>query len=143
MSQERRVRRSKAQESLPSELSEGIFTTLADALVFAASVGYEAQVRKSFDAAAESIRYGTFETRNVAHIIDLLAFAESGEVEILADSRLGDRIEVFEELAEGGMTQIAARRALEPNLLDTCLAFLAEEEQDSLEANILRELDGV
>jgi dnd system-associated protein 4 len=143
MSVERRIRRSKAHEVLLGELADEVFTTMADALVFAASVGYESRVRSEFEAAAEPIRFSTFEARDSAHIIDLLAFAESGEVAILADARLEDRIAIFEELAEGGMAQIETRRRAEGDLLNACLSFLGEAGAESLEADILRELDGV
>lgn len=108
---EARVRRPKDREGLVQQLlgeNDGPFKTIRDVLLFAAAIGRARDRHEPLTATAEPIRYEIF--RRTAHaeaFIDSLAvLAYPEDPLILAEERLSDRIEVFEQYAHGGLNEI-------------------------------------
>jgi len=104
-----RVRRPKAHEALLLQLKEeGGFQFMRDSLLFAAGLGHHQARRIAFEESGEAIRYETLiEPAHASTLINLLAVAEhSDDPEILDGARLPERIRIFEEYANGGLTYL-------------------------------------
>jgi dnd system-associated protein 4 len=105
-----RVRRPQQHEALLNELrEEGIFPTFRDALLFAAAVGYHFSRKARFTSAAgDPIRYETLTapTFSEALINMIAACVSDGDPEIMDQTRLEERVELFEEYANGGLEYI-------------------------------------
>jgi dnd system-associated protein 4 len=106
-----RVRRQSANGPLLEQL-QSVFETFADALMFAAAIGHRVHRRLPLTDPGEGIRYQIFANRGLDTNLDLLAVAESGDdLNVLEADRLQERIQIFEELANGGLERI--RHAIE------------------------------
>lgn len=104
-----RVRRPAQQEALLQQLKdEAGFPTMKDILLFAAGVGVTQNRRVPFEKSGEPIRYDTLtsEAWSEPFISMIAAVAATDDPEILDDARLGERISVFEEYANGGLEYI-------------------------------------
>ena len=104
-----RVRRPAQHEVLLQQLKEEAgFPTMKDILLFAAGVGVTQNRRVSFDKSGEPIRYDTLTSDGWSEpfISMIAAVAATGDPEVLEDARLGERISVFEEYANGGLEYI-------------------------------------
>ncbi|KAF3467494.1 DNA phosphorothioation-associated protein 4 [Streptomyces sp. Tu 3180] len=110
MAYEDRFRRPAAHEDLISALAgkEGPFNAMVDVLMFAAVLGRNKGKREPFDKAGEPIRLALIEGRQYGDVlIDMIAVAEEpNDPKILADERQPDRVEIFEEYANGGLNYI-------------------------------------
>ncbi|WP_328509543.1 DNA phosphorothioation-associated protein 4 [Streptomyces mirabilis] len=110
MAFEDRFRRPAAHEELISALAgkEGPFSAMVDVLMFAAVLGRHKNKRESFDRAGEPIRLALVEGRQYGDVlIDMIAVAEEpDDPKILGDERQPDRVEIFEEYANGGLNFI-------------------------------------
>ncbi|MEU0475699.1 DNA phosphorothioation-associated protein 4 [Streptomyces olivaceus] len=138
-----RFRRPAQHEELLNELSgkDGPFRTLVEALMFAAALGQRKNRREEFDKSGESIRLALMEGRVYGDVlIDMLAAVEvQQDPKILADDRLDERVRIFEEYANGGLSYIrgelntAATRDLDVligNLVMDALTAPAEEDDE-------------
>ena len=143
---ERRVRRPSAWSDLLDELNSTVFASYADALTFAACLGYSKGRRKPFEKSDEPIRMTVFETRGHGTIPDFLALAEEKDAQILADDRYEDRVLIFEEYANGGLEVISSRVEEHFRALDAILALVAEaqveEEEEDLGGKLRRLVEG-
>lgn len=105
-----RVRRPDRFEVLLQQLRGGEvgFTTLKDVLLFAAGVGVTQNRRVAFEKSGEPIRYDTLTSDAWAEpfISMIAACAAIDDPEILDDTRLEQRVLVFEEYANGGLEYI-------------------------------------
>jgi len=110
LSIEARARRPQQHEALMQELhNEGKFPTYRDILLFAASVGFRQQRRVPFSSAAgDPIRYETLVTPTFSSaLINMIAAnVVKDDPEIMDDSRIEERINIFEEYANGGLEYI-------------------------------------
>ncbi|MFI8091467.1 DNA phosphorothioation-associated protein 4 [Streptomyces sp. NPDC086080] len=110
MAYEDRFRRPAAHEDLIAALAgkEGPFNAMVDVLMFAAVLGRDKGKREPFDKAGEPIRLALVEGRQYGDVlIDMIAVAEEpNDPKILADERQPDRVEIFEEYANGGLNYI-------------------------------------
>jgi dnd system-associated protein 4 len=81
---------------------------MRDVLLFAAGVGVSTQRQVPFDKSGETIRYETMtaEVFAEAFISMIAAVTTEEDPEILDGSRLGERILIFEEFANGGLEYI-------------------------------------
>ncbi|TYB49194.1 DNA phosphorothioation-associated protein 4 [Actinomadura chibensis] len=88
--------------------NDGLFPTRWQVLLFAAALGWSRQRRDPFEKQAEPIRYGLFNSSaTVAAVIDSIGvLAHPNDATIMADDRLPERIRVFEEYANGGLSII-------------------------------------
>lgn len=110
---ELRVRRPKDKEPLIQQLlaeNDGIFTSMAEVLLFAAALGWSRgdEGRVPFDKPGEPIRFEVFKKMPTADaFIEALAvMVTPGDAEILGESRALDRIRIFEEYANGGLVAL-------------------------------------
>jgi dnd system-associated protein 4 len=103
---ERRVRRPEDKKSLLDSLTSpsGPFETLRDALVFAASVGYHNGKRIPFAKSSEQVPWAYF--RDYEAFINMLATAVSGDPQVLGKDQHADKLQIFEEYANGGLSLI-------------------------------------
>ncbi|MGV9456361.1 DNA phosphorothioation-associated protein 4 [Streptomyces sp. NPDC003635] len=105
-----RFRRPAQHEDLLNQLQskDGPFRTLVDTIMFAAALGQRKQRREPFDKAGEPIRLSLMEGRHYGDVlIDMLAAVEvQDDPKILADDRLDERVRIFEEYANGGLSYI-------------------------------------
>ena len=104
-----RVRRPRQYETLIQQMrDDGGFATMRDVLLFAAAVGKSKERRVPFDESGEPIRYETLTDPEYASaLVNMMAaVTEADDPEVLAASRLKDRIAMFEEYACGGLEYI-------------------------------------
>jgi dnd system-associated protein 4 len=106
-----RVRRDKSQDDTINRLlkdGDGPFDTIAEVLVFAAAYGYRTGRREAIKKSGEPIRWDTISGvgQGVDEFVGMLAVASSDEREIVNPDRLKERIEVFEEFANGGLKSL-------------------------------------
>jgi dnd system-associated protein 4 len=105
-----RVRRPQQHEALLVEMrDEAAFSTFRDTLLFAASVGVHFARRVPFTAAAgDAIRYETLTVPGFSEaLISMIAANEmSDDAEVMDNSRLEERVRIFEEYVNGGLEYI-------------------------------------
>ncbi|WP_152990248.1 DNA phosphorothioation-associated protein 4 [Sphaerimonospora mesophila] len=128
---EPRVRRPKAHKTLIQQLGreeEGPFKNMASTLLFAASVGYVRSRREKFSESEEPIRYEVFLRHSptaVAFIDSLGVLEYPGDASIMSEERLGERIAVFEEYANGGLSYIQGQiNASKSRVMDVLLEMV-------------------
>jgi dnd system-associated protein 4 len=142
-----RVRRSTEKEDLLSSIVEGKpFESIASALTFAAALGY-AQGRRVPLANVDpgtNIRWEIFQNDG-AVLAGMIAAGANDDIEIVAPDRVEDRIEIFEEYANGGLEilseEIAARGARTPRevVLDLVLDAETTSPSNELDLSVLAE----
>jgi dnd system-associated protein 4 len=107
---EERFRRPAEHEDLLGALAgkSGPFTAMYEVMMFAAALGMRKGRREPFDKHEEPINLSRVENRSFGDVLlDLLAAAEvPDDPKILADERLKERIRIFEEYANGGLSYI-------------------------------------
>lgn len=105
-----RARRPQQHEGLMLELQqEGKFPAFRDILLFAAAVGFTQGRRVPFTVVAgDPIRYDTLVSPSFADtLVSMIAANQVGnDPEIMDDSRLQERVTIFEEYANGGLEYI-------------------------------------
>lgn len=105
-----RIRRPQQHEALLQELrDDGTFPTFRDILLFAAAVGAQVKRRVEFTSSGgDPIRYETLKEPAFSEaLINMLAAYENpDDAEIMAGTRLGERLRIFEEYANGGLEYI-------------------------------------
>lgn len=128
----RRVKRPAHHEQLLKRLAgdEGPFGTLAEVLTFAAGLGYAEGRREPLTASGEQIDFDVFQRLGAEGFIDMLAAAVHDDVTILSDEKGDDRLTVFEEYANGGLSILESRLAQTQADLDTLLGIVLEREGD-------------
>lgn len=115
MDRDRRIRVPAKHEDLLAKLvrSEdspcGVFSTRADALTFAAALGYSRGVKSPLGDTSEPIRMEIFERRGHDIVFYLLAVDALGTLEALSSSKewVDKRACVFEQFADGGLNLLA------------------------------------
>ncbi len=130
----RRVRRPADKDQLLKTLTENQrpFSTMAHALVFAASLGYAEGRRAPFEKSSEQIPWEVFANTGAEQFIDMLAGVVADETDVLADERENDRLDIFEEYANGGLALIAERLASDHRPpLDSLLELILKYEAPS------------
>ncbi|WP_269857979.1 DNA phosphorothioation-associated protein 4 [Streptomyces sp. RPT161] len=107
---EERFRRPADHEELLAALAgkSGPFTAMYEAMMFAAALGKQKGRREPFDKSGEPINLSRVENRSFGDVLlDLLAASEKPEdAKILADDRLKERVQIFEEYANCGLNYI-------------------------------------
>jgi len=111
----RRIRRPEQHSDLLSELvdrDDGVFDTYKDALIFAAAFGAYVGRRESFEKVAEPIDYQIFARHaDQLALFDALAVYDREDIEVLSAERTDERLTIFEEYANGGLSEIKEARA--------------------------------
>src|SRR5450759_348558 len=105
-----RVRRPQQHEALLIELrDEAKFSTFRDTLLFAAEVGVHFKRRApSSSAAGDPIRYETLTVPSFSEAVISMSAAKEvdDDPEIMDSSRIEERVNIFEEYANGGLEYI-------------------------------------
>lgn len=103
-----RIRRPQQYEELIMELREGDahFPTFRDILLLAGAIGFQQQRRRPFSASTgDPIRYEVLTQNPYSDV--LISMVAANEVaddpEIMDDTRLEERVKIFEEYANGGL----------------------------------------
>ncbi len=85
----------------------GAFSTYRDALVFAAAVGWRHRRKVPVEGQSGPIDWGTMINRfGTEQLVDVVAYEDSGDVDILSPVRLPERVRIFEAYANGGLEVI-------------------------------------
>ena len=105
-----RVRRPSEHDQLLEKLvkEDKIFSNYKNALVFAASVGFNQQLRLPFEKTSEPIRIGVFDKETDIPFILTLGLSEANNIEYMKADRFIECIKIFEEYSNGGLSQIAS-----------------------------------
>ncbi|MFJ9691496.1 DNA phosphorothioation-associated protein 4 [Kitasatospora sp. NPDC101183] len=105
-----RFRRPAQHDELLNQLhgKNAPFRTLVECLMFAAALGQRKGRKEEFEKAGEPIRLALMEGRQYGDVlIDMLAAVEvQDDPKILADDRLDERVRIFENYANGGLSYI-------------------------------------
>ena len=148
MSTESRVRHPKKFEKLFDLLCDNkkFFNSKAQIILLAAAIGYNQGKRTPFNdkESLEPIRIATFENlgdggKIFTTVLNTLAIAETGDIEILSSDKFDERILIFEEYACTGL-EVLQQLEYDPNeILDNLLHLIKnqldgqEEQQNILE----------
>ena len=103
---ERRIYPPKDYEKTLEALTVQIFRTKQKALMFAAALGFHRGEALSMGQRGTDIRYDVFERAMDDGFIDALAVARTGDLKILAEDRLDERVTIFEEFAHAGLREL-------------------------------------
>ncbi|GLW23495.1 DNA phosphorothioation-associated protein 4 [Microbispora triticiradicis] len=129
-----RVRRPQEHDDLIGRLTTregGPFPNYWQVLVFAAALGWSQGRREPFEKAGEPIRYGLFNSSaTVSSTIDSMGvLAYPNDAGVMAEDRLPERIKVFEEYANGGLSIIQGElnRGAHVRPLDVILNLCREQ----------------
>lgn len=91
---------------------QGVFSTYADVIAFASTLGKKYQLRIPLDTIAKEpspISVEVFSSRGYDFLIKLLAITETNNAKIISDYDLTfeqERITIFEEYANGGLIKL-------------------------------------
>lgn len=96
--------KSELMDSMLAAAPGGAFKTYRDAMVFAAALGLQRGRKSPFEASSGPIEFATMINRYGAEdLIDVIAFADTGDVDVLGQDRLPERLRIFEAYANGGL----------------------------------------
>lgn len=118
----------------PGEIA--IFRTKQEVMTFAAALGQYKNRKESIEKYAEPIRLDIFQKRRHDSIIDLLAIADSEELEIIdtKDEMIDQKINLFQEYAAGGLAVLEEELRKPGDALSKILRLIHEaKEQPILE----------
>jgi dnd system-associated protein 4 len=103
-----RVRRPQQYEALMLELrQEAAFATYRGILLFAAAICAYVKRRVPFTSSGEPIRYETLKEPMFSEtLINMIAASEGDNPEIMDSTRVGERVRIFEEYANGDLEYI-------------------------------------
>ena len=105
-------------ESLLKTSEHGVFATYRDELVFSAALGWSQGRKEPFDNSGGLIEWSTMINRfGSEDLIDVIAYSDSQDPEILDPKRLPERLRIFEAYANGGLSiiqELMGREALTP-----------------------------
>lgn len=113
----------------------GVFTTYADILVFAASLGKKYQHRIPLVAIAKEpypINIEVFNSRGYEPLLQLLALLETNNLETISSENVNSEAEIitiFEEYANGGLTKLEEKLQGAIDYSERILLILSQEMQ--------------
>ena len=107
----RRVRFPLQYKNVFDELCESqgaLFNSRAELMIFAAGVGYKAKKKTTFETTMDPIRFSVFEgLRFFFTVFNAIALSDKGDIGILAENNINERIQIFEEYACTGLKLIS------------------------------------
>jgi len=106
------------------EDSEAPFRTQADLIAFAASLGFSRGIREPFSETLEPIRQDVFDNAGYRTLFNLLALASTGDPNILSSENEDQRITIFEEYANAGLSLLKNELQGSPDPLDDLLLIV-------------------
>lgn len=130
-----RVRRPPDKEEFIATLTDGKpFQTYREVLVFAAALGFARGRREPFEGGSDvAIRWELFREVGGDALAAMIAAIATDEVTIVAPDRTDERVTVFEEFANGGLSELQAALQKHPERGPTDVILemvLAEESVD-------------
>jgi dnd system-associated protein 4 len=123
----RRLNRPKDKDDLLQQLTEkGPFQEYRDVLVFAAALGWHEGRRQPLGIKGEPIRWDVAtHRRGTEALVNMIAAAATEDPEIVAPDRFDERLEIFEEYANGGLEILRSLLASDPRApVDVVLALV-------------------
>ncbi|MGW4627695.1 DNA phosphorothioation-associated protein 4 [Streptomyces rubiginosohelvolus] len=128
-----RFRRPRAHEDLLGKLTDrktGTFSTMVEAMMFAALLGRRRGERKPFDESDEPIRLALMESRDYGEVLlDMLGAIEyPDDPKILSADRQPERVLIFEEYANAGLSH-----------LKTLISRQSDQDLDTIISNLVLE----
>jgi dnd system-associated protein 4 len=124
---QRRLNRPRDKDDLLLQLTEqGPFQEYRDVLVFAAALGWHNAHRVPLGAKGEPIRWDVAtHRRGTEPLANMIAAAATDDPEIVAGDRFEERLEIFEEYANGGLELLRGMLATDPRApVDVILALV-------------------
>lgn len=113
----------------PTGSVERVFDTKQKAMMFAAALGFATGTRRKLERKAAGIRYDVFEGSLDDGFINALAVFETGDLKVLSEARVNERIDIFEEYAHAGVEVISRLCAQEGNGLDSLIRRTLEAQE--------------
>ena len=115
------------------------FSSYAQLMIFAASLGFYHKKRTSFTKTCEKIRFYIFEKQKYFFsIFNTIAYLESNkDTNIFSDKNFSIRVNIFEEYAYGGL-EIIKNRVIAPpggKYLENMIALILEVNNSLAEFN--------
>lgn len=96
-----------ADDSASAHGNQRVFPTMAEAINFAALVGFRAKKKKAVEnARKDPIRSQIFESNQLQGYICLIAVAETNDIDCLRDEGFEESVRLYEEYAFGGFLTI-------------------------------------
>ena len=135
-----RVKRPKEYNELMEKLKNiGPFDGLKDIMVFAACLGVSKKRKNSFKETSEPMRLSIFNGDYDKMVINTIAIKETSDPFIMANEKIQERIEIFEQYACGGLEIISNRLNSSKHLSidETLIDIVLAERGDS---NVLDEI---
>jgi len=123
------------------EDSEAPFRTQADLMAFAASLGFSRGMREPFSETLEPIRQDVFDNAGYTSLFNLLALASTGDPNILSSENEDQRITIFEEYANAGLSLLKNELQGSPDPLDDLLLIISKYRPGSESADSEDEFD--
>lgn len=114
------------------ESSDGPFRTKADLMTFAASLGFSKNNKIPFsDTQDDPIRQDVFNRQGYDTIINLVALADSKNPQVLmkTDEAENEKITIFEEYANGGLSILRNEIQGTPNPISQILLLINQERE--------------
>lgn len=121
--------------------NQRVFPTMAEAINFAALVGFRANRKRAIETARKDpVRSSIFESNELQGYIYLLAVAETKEIEVLRDENFEESVQLYEEYAFGGFLEIeewgkATGKPLFERVLNEMTAIAAKLQEDQKAQN--------
>lgn len=122
-----------------------IFSSYAQLMVFAASIGYYFKKKKAFKESDEPIQYNYLDSQDYYDsIFNSLAFLEvNKDVNIFDNKHIAKRAIIFEEYACGGL-EILQDKVIDPpgeNYLENIILLISQIDETSDPENVPKEFD--
>ncbi len=117
------------------ENPQGVFTTYADIMVFAASLGKKYQQKIPLQTIAKEpnpISIEVFNSRGYQPLLNLLALLETNNRETICSSNINREVEIitiFEEYANGGLAKLQEKLQGAIDYSERILLILSQEMQ--------------
>ena len=114
---------------------QGVFTTYADIMVFAASLGKKYHQKIPLQTIAKEpnpISIEVFNSRGYQPLLNLLALLETNNLETISPHNINSEVEIitiFEEYANGGLTKLAEKLQGAIDYSERILLILTQEMQ--------------
>jgi dnd system-associated protein 4 len=132
-SSELRIRRPKARENVLEALTNSVFDSMYETMVFSACLGFHLDKRVPFQESGEPIRFNIFVNNGYGYLPDLLALATKNDAKCLAEVATEERLRLFEEFANGGLLVLAETLDAFPTPIDAVISAIqqAQEVEDT------------
>ena len=129
------------QNLLEQKGTTGMFSTYADVIAFAASLGIKHQKRSPIKSVSQNepapISLEIFISRGYERLIKLIAVTTTEDIKVLSDEEIAEatRIEIFEEYANGGLEKLQQELRGAVDYTDRLVLILNNKRFNNKESN--------